>query len=597
MYLSFYGFHKKPFQINTNPSFFWFGTMHKEALALLKYGITENKGFLLLTGDVGTGKTTLINALINSLGDEVIVAKVPDPGLEMIDFMNYISHAFEMKKKFHSKESFLVQFGDFLATAYSAGKKVLLVIDESQRLSLDLLEEIRQLSNIEKQATRILNILFIGQNEFNDVLLEKRNRALHQRIAINYALRPFDFHETGEYIRQSLKFAGTEKEIFNPDAIRNLYEFSGGFLRRINIISDHTLLSGYLRKTKTVTGAMVKQCVKDLCLPASSKTAITAPPVPVYRDDSETSFDIPPERMRTGISRGWKTFGTVNVVAAVLFIVTYIYYPSEYQIIFNQLKNKGIHAFNVLWGRDDTPNSIHHEGYRRVALNQNSDRKTDIPASNVVPVNQSIEQGLLVENVVPAVVVKEDFSDNAIEGQASSDKSVDFPKIQAIGDGILREAYYPAIEMEPFFDSVQEKQTKEIVPEIIAVFSKTAEMLGSEKEQSLTEDGKIATIGTPENPLHVLPPVVEIEKMTMEERLNESVYDKNIKDEETNKDKPQETASNYGEIQEFLKQKTRNEQSDKPAGTEGLEENQKGKKTEYMDPGAVIDWVIKKRAQ
>jgi type II secretory pathway predicted ATPase ExeA len=594
MYLSFYGFHKKPFQINTNPSFFWFGTMHKEALALLKYGITENKGFLLLTGDVGTGKTTLINALINSLGDEVIVAKVPDPGLEMIDFMNYISHAFEMEKKFHSKESFLVQFGDFLATAYSAGKKVLLIIDESQRLSPDLLEEIRQLSNIEKQATKILNILFIGQNEFNDVLLEKRNRALHQRIAINYALRPFDFHETGEYIRQSLKFAGTGKEIFNPDAIRNLYEFSGGFLRRINIICDHAMLSGYIRKTKTVTGAMVKECVKDLCLPVSSKAAITAPPVQVYRDDSESSFDIPPERMRTGISRGWRTFGIVNLVAAVLFSMTYIYYPREYQIFFNQVKNNGIHAFNVLWKRDNTPNLIHHDGYRKVALNQNPERKSDIPASNVVPVNLSIEKGLLVENVAPAVVAKEDISDTVIEVSASSSETVDLPKLKTVGDGILGETYSPDSELKPFFHSVQEKETTESVPEVIAVLSKTEEMLRSEKEQFPKEDGRTPTIGAPENPVHVPPPVAE--KMTLEPLLNESVYDENIKEEETNKDKPQKTASNYSEIEEFLQQK-RNDKSDKPTGMVESEENQKGKKTEYMDPGAVIDWVIKKRAK
>jgi type II secretory pathway predicted ATPase ExeA len=596
MYLSFYGLHQKPFQINTNPNFFWFGTMHKDAFALLKYGITENKGFLLLTGDVGTGKTTLINALINSLGDEVVVAKVPDPGLEMIDFMNYISHAFEMEKKCHSKESFLVQFGDFLATAYSAGKKVLLIIDESQRLSSELLEEIRQLSNIEQQATKILNILFIGQSEFNDVLLEKRNRALHQRIAINYALRPFDFHETGEYIRQSLKFAGTEKEIFNPDAIRNLHGFSGGFLRRINIICDHALLSGYIRKTKTVTGAMVKECVKDLCLPVSSKAAITAPPVHVYRDDSETSFDIPPESMRTGISRGWKTFGTVNLVAAVLFSMTYIYYPIESQKFFNQVKNIGIHAFNVLWQRDYIPNLIHQDGYRKVTLNQNPERKPDIPALDIVPVNQSIKKGLLVENVVPAVVVKDDISDTVIAVPAFSSEAVYLPKLQTIGDGILREAYFPAIEMKPFFDSVQEKQTREIVPEIIAVLSKTAEMLKSKKEQSLTEDGKRAKIGTPENPVHVLPPVVEIEKMTMEESLNESVYDENIKEEEINKYETPKTAANYSEIEEFLKQK-RNDESDKPVGMVESEENQKNKKTEYIDPGAVIDWVIKKRAQ
>jgi hypothetical protein len=355
------------------------------------------------------------------------------------------------------------------------------------------------------------------------------------------------------------------------------------------------MLSGYIRKTKTVTGAMVKECVKDLCLPVSPKVAITALPVQVYRDDSETSFEIPPERVRAGLSSGWRTFGTVNLLAAVLFSMTYIYYPREYQNFFSQVKSIGINAVNVLWERDNTPNLIHHDGYRKVALNQNPERKPDIPVSDGVPVNQSIEQGLPVENVAPAVVVKEVFSDTVIESPASSVKAVDLSKIQTMGDGTMSEAYYPAIEMKPFFDSVQEKRTTEIVPEIIAVLSKTAEMLRSEKEYSLTENRKIATIGTPENPVHVLPSVAEIEKMAMEERLNESVYDKNTKEEETNKEKPQKTASNYSEIEEFLKQK-RNDQSDKPEGVVESEEIQ-GKKVQYIDPGAVIDWVIKKRAQ
>lgn len=593
MYLSFYGLHKKPFQINTNPSFFWFGTMHKEALALLKYGIAENKGFLLLTGDVGTGKTTLINALINSLGDEVIVAKVPDPGLEMIDFMNYISHAFEMEKKFRSKESFLVQFGDFLAIAYSAGKKVLLVIDESQRLSTELLEEIRQLSNIEKQATKILNILFIGQNEFNDVLLEKRNRPLHQRIAINYALRPFDFHETREYIRQSLKFAGTEKEIFNPDAVRNLYEFSEGFLRRINIICDHAMLSGYVRETKTVTGEMVKECVSDLCLPVSSQAVITAPPVHFYRDDLETSFEIPPERVRTGFCRGWKTFGTVNLVVAILFSMSYIFYPREYQNLFNQVKNNGIHVFSNLWDRENAPNLIHRNGFREISLNQNPDRKPDISASDVVPVNLSIEKGLLVEDLAPAVVAKEDVSDTVIEAPVSSSETVNLPKIQMAGDGILGEHNSRDTEMKLILPSVQEKEKRESVPEMVEVFSNTAETLLSEKEQLPKENLNIVTNEAPENPVNVAPPVVE--EVTMEAVYSKSVYGENIKEEETNKDEAQKTAS-PSEIEQFLKEK-RNDQSDKPAVMVESEEKQKVKKTEYIDPGAVIDWVIKKRAQ
>ena len=135
MYLSFYNLTAKPFQTNTDPKFLWLGAKHKEALATLKYGVLDNKGFLLLTGDVGTGKTTLINALSNNLGKEIVVATVPDPDLEKLDFYNFIANAFKIKKTFSSKGNFLIYFSYFLHLVYEKNKKVLLIIDESQRLN------------------------------------------------------------------------------------------------------------------------------------------------------------------------------------------------------------------------------------------------------------------------------------------------------------------------------------------------------------------------------------------------------------------------------------------------------------------------------
>ena len=148
MYLSYYDLASKPFQISTDPKFLWLGEKHKEALATLRYGVWDNKGFLLLTGDVGTGKTTLINALINNIKGKVIVATVPDPGLEKMDFFNYIANAFKIKKVFQSKGSFLIYFKYFLLHVYKKKGKVLLIIDEAQRLNQELLEEILLLSNI-----------------------------------------------------------------------------------------------------------------------------------------------------------------------------------------------------------------------------------------------------------------------------------------------------------------------------------------------------------------------------------------------------------------------------------------------------------------
>ncbi len=273
MYLSHYNLKLKPFQISTDPRFLWLGENHKEAFAVLKYGILDNRGFLLLTGDVGTGKTTLINALVNSLGDDVVTATVPDPSLEKIDFFNYISKAFGIKGKFLSKGEFISKFRTFLCDVYENQKRSLLIIDESQLLDNGLLEEIRLLSNIEKQSTKLLNIFFVGQNEFNDLLWEDRNRALRQRITVNYNVYALSDEETGDYIRHRLKIAGTKQTVFSEGAIQEIVAYSGGFPRMINIICDHALLSGFVKGVDKIDESIIRECTKDLRIPRSERAA------------------------------------------------------------------------------------------------------------------------------------------------------------------------------------------------------------------------------------------------------------------------------------------------------------------------------------
>lgn len=267
MYKSFYNLSKKPFQISSDPAFMWLGEKHKEALATLKYGILDNKGFLLLTGDVGTGKTTLINALVQSLSDDVICASVPDPGLDKLDFFNYIGAAFGIEKEYASKGSFLAHFRKFLIQSNENGKKVLLIIDEAQLLTQELLEEIRLLSNIEKTDTKLINIFFIGQNEFNEILNQQQNRAVRQRLTLNYNIDPLTPDETAEYISHRLAIAGTSDPIFDDLAKQEVFIFSGGFPRRINIICDHCLLSGYVKEQKTINAQIVKECAIELKIP------------------------------------------------------------------------------------------------------------------------------------------------------------------------------------------------------------------------------------------------------------------------------------------------------------------------------------------
>jgi general secretion pathway protein A len=284
MYLSHYNLVEKPFQISTDPKFLWLGEKHREALAVLKYGILNNQGFVLLTGDVGTGKTTLINALVSSLDKETIVAVVSDPKLKRLEFFNIITKAFRFKKSFKDKLDFKVYFSQFLKAAHRENKKVLLIIDEAQNISLDLLEEIRLLSNIEIPERKLLNIFFVGQNEFNNILMRNECRPLRQRITVTYNIAPLTEIETGEYITHRLKIAGASGELFDKKAIRNIYSFSQGYPRLINIICDQALLTGYVKDLTTITPKTIKECAKELRLPGEIKSSKVQKVRPTQRE-------------------------------------------------------------------------------------------------------------------------------------------------------------------------------------------------------------------------------------------------------------------------------------------------------------------------
>ena len=331
MYLAYYNLSAKPFQISTDPAFLWLGPKHREALSTLRYGVLDNRGFLLLTGDVGTGKTTLIHALLKSLSQNVVAATVPDPGLAPLDFFNYISRGFQFGTRFSSKGDFLDHFIDFLETSHKSGKKVLLIIDESQRLTPELLEEIRLLSNIEKFETKLLNIFFVGQNEFNDFLMLPGHKALRQRITINYHIAPLTKAETGAYIRHRLKVAGARMEIFDDDGIGEVFHFSSGYPRLINIICDHAMLTGFIKSAELVTGEIVRRCAADLTLPGrdvlQAEVAQARKPAPPLQDPpAEPAAPAPRRKGR------WRTALLVLLLASILLGAFLRYrYPSGFE--------------------------------------------------------------------------------------------------------------------------------------------------------------------------------------------------------------------------------------------------------------------------
>jgi general secretion pathway protein A len=266
MYLAHYGLTLKPFSISPDPRFLWLGQRHKEALATLKYGIQENKGFLLLTGEVGTGKTLLIKHLIQLITLEVTVATIPDPDLGLIDFYNILADEFNMGRQVRGKGEFLILFKKFLTEASGDHRSVLLIIDEAQRLKNELLEEIRVLSNIEFHSRKLISIFLVGQNELRKKLLDEKNRAFRQRISVNYHIKPLSGQETASYIEHRLKVAGAAKKFFTADAMREVYDFSQGFPRLINIICDHAMVSGYSAGFTMIDGGIIKECANELTI-------------------------------------------------------------------------------------------------------------------------------------------------------------------------------------------------------------------------------------------------------------------------------------------------------------------------------------------
>lgn len=279
MYTEFFELIEKPFSLSTSPRFLYLGEKHREALAILRYGVMERQGFVLLTGEVGTGKTTMVRALLSSLDANVVkYVHLANPLLSPKEFISYlILSAFDNRLHFKSKPEFLIAFEAFLTKIQQRNRHFLLVIDEAHKLSFDLLEEIRLLSNLETAEEKLISIFLVGQPELNERLSEPRCRPLLQRISVRYHIPPLNLEETREYVTTRLEKAGSKRarEIFSGKAIHAIHEYSHGYPRMINILADNALLLGYSKGESKISPAMIKSCYQDLRLGPSEGKADT----------------------------------------------------------------------------------------------------------------------------------------------------------------------------------------------------------------------------------------------------------------------------------------------------------------------------------
>ncbi len=267
MYAAFYGLESEPFQINPDPRFYYASKQHRRAKAYLEYGVMRNEGFIVITGEVGAGKTTVVRGLLDSLdADKVVAANLVTTQLDAEDTLRMVGAAFGVRVKDVSKSDLLMALEAFLVNHTSQGKRCLLIVDEAQNLSHRAVEELRMLSNFQYGQQALLQTFLIGQPEFRAILQSPGMQQLRQRVTATCHIGPLDLAETQGYIEHRLKCAGAapERPSFDAAAYEAIFKGAGGIPRRINLVCDRLLLAGYLAGKDGIVVEDVNEVVSEL---------------------------------------------------------------------------------------------------------------------------------------------------------------------------------------------------------------------------------------------------------------------------------------------------------------------------------------------
>ena len=308
LYQTHFGLRQAPFNITPDPSFLYLSASHREGLAQLSYGIRAKKGFVVLTGEVGTGKTTLIHALLNDLNGSCQTGLIFSTIVSPVDLLRSVCEEFgliEPKKPLREIHDYLVSLNEFLLENYRKGESCALIIDEAQNLSAEILESIRLLSNFETSKDKLLQILLVGQPELAVRLNSPELRQLKQRVMLRHHLRALSLQECCEYVQNRLKVAGGDRTIFTPNALESIHSYSGGIPRIVNVLCDNALLTGYALGRKEIDPGVIREVAEDLSIADNADARVT--PIRqvsnTNRNGSGQKFGVGSLEARSGIAR------------------------------------------------------------------------------------------------------------------------------------------------------------------------------------------------------------------------------------------------------------------------------------------------------
>lgn len=265
MYLDFYGLKENPFNVTSDPSFLYLSRTHREALDHLIFGIEQRKGFIEITGEIGAGKTTLCRSLLNRLDSSIKTSIIFNPGLPEKQLLEAIIEDFGIEPKKRSKVALIKELNSYLLDQLAKGNNAVLIIDEAQNLRPTTLEAIRMLSNLETEKEKLIQIVLVGQPELHDKLSSEKLVQLKQRISVRFHVKALESDEVGSYIAHRIHIAGGENNIsFSDEALSEIFAYSHGIPRLINLLCDKALLAGFIGETRYIDRPTLEKCIEDI---------------------------------------------------------------------------------------------------------------------------------------------------------------------------------------------------------------------------------------------------------------------------------------------------------------------------------------------